>query len=201
MRVVEAGQGSGEAVLDEAPLPTIAPASPATREGSTIDGLTAVRLFSQHGSLAAVSRELGVPIYELKKLSRTEFWQRELAELQRAEAALLNVKLTKLFDQVLTSIEDRVTLGDFIAGPAGQLKRVPLNASTLARVADSVFEKQRLVRDQPTSIISTENKKLALLASRLRALGAKDIDLLETEAPEIPFDQLPGQERIFRGDA
>lgn len=161
--------------------------------GGEIDALKAVRLFAQTGSLALVARELNVPIYELKKLSRTEFWARELGELQRAEAALLNVKLTKLFDTVLEKIENRLTHGDI--GPMGM--RMPMNGMTLARVADSIFEKRQLIRELPTAIVGEDNKKLSLLAQRLRALGAKDIDLLDIDAQEIPFTQLPAQERAF----
>lgn len=203
MRVVDATAMAGEVQEETAVEESSSPDLPETPTFTALpedrrDALTAVRLFAQHGTLAAVSRELNIPIYELKKLSRTDFWQREIAELQRAEAALLNVKLTKIFDQVLGSIEDRVLKGDFVAGPGGNLRRVPLTAATLARIADSVFEKQRLVRDQPTAIIGGDNKKLATLASRLRALGAKDIDLLDEETSQIPFNQLPGQEQIFR---
>ena len=38
--------------------------------------LTAVQLFSQTGNLAAVARELGMSIYELQKLTRTQCWIR-----------------------------------------------------------------------------------------------------------------------------
>lgn len=163
---------------------------------SAIDLLTAVRLFSLTGSLAAVAKELNVPIYALKKLSRTETWGRELADIQNAEAALLNVKMSKILDMSLDMMADRLEHGDFTVS-AGKLVRSPLAATTLARVADCVFDKQRLLRDLPTAIIGGDNKKLAILAQRLRALGAKDIEYLDQEAQEIPRQALPAQERAF----
>jgi hypothetical protein len=170
--------------------------SPEPQDGA-IDALEAVRLFALYGSLARVAADLKVPIYALKKLSRTEFWARELADLQQAQRALQNVKLTEILENSLEALADRVDGGDFIY-VGGMLKRAPLSAATLARVADCVFEKQRLLQELPTSIIGGENKKLALLAQRLRALGAKDIDLLDSEAPSIPQASLPAQERAFQ---
>jgi replicative DNA helicase len=161
-----------------------------------IDALKAVRLFSLTGSLAAVAKELNVPIYALKKLSRTEMWARELADLQQAEAALLNVKMSKILDMSLDMMADRLEHGDFTVS-AGKLVRSPLAATTLARAADCVFDKQRLLRELPTTIIGGENKKLATLAQRLRALGAKDIEYLDQDAEEIPPAALPSQERAF----
>ena len=188
MRVVDHSGGEVSGVLAE-------PAAPI--EEREIDALKAVRLFAQCGSLAQVASELDIPIYPLKKLSRTEFWLRELAELQRAEAALLNVTLTQMLDRTLAEMGDRLDKGDFVY-VGGLLKRTPLSAATLARVADCVFEKQRLIRELPTSIVEVENSKLANLASRLRALGAKDITLLDLPAEPIPPVQLPQQEIAFR---
>ena len=165
--------------------------------GPEIDALEAVRLFALHGSLARVAADLKCPIYALKKLSRTEFWSRELADLQQAQRALTNVKLTEILENSLDALADRVDNGDFMF-VGGQLKRAPLNATTLARVADCVFEKQRLIQELPTSIVGADNKKLATLAQRLRALGAKDIDLLDIDAPAIPTAALPAQERAFQ---
>lgn len=161
-----------------------------------IDVLKAVRLFAESGSLAAVARTLNVPIYALKKLSRTEMWMRELADLQAAEAALLNVKFSQILGLALDQMEDRLTHGDFTVS-AGKLVRSPLAAPTLARIADCVFDKQRLLRDLPTAIVGGDNKKLATLAQHLRALGAKDIAYLDMEPEEIPSRLLPAQERAF----
>src|SRR5574340_173619 len=97
MRVLE-GIAEVEQVVNEAPKPL---------------ELEAVRLFALYGSLARVSRELAVPLYELQKLSRTQWWLEEVALLQRAEAAETNAKLTRLWDMTLDQIEDRLTNGDF----------------------------------------------------------------------------------------
>lgn len=168
---------------------------------NTPDALEAVRLFSLHGSLARVAADLHCSLYELKKLSRTDWWAREYAEIQRAEAAQLNVTLTKILDTTLEKLEDRVTEGDFLFA-GGKLQRVPLSASTLARVVEIVFDKRQLVRQLPTAIVeSGENSKLEQLAQKLRALGAKDPDLLGQSIIDIPAAELPQQERTLRSAA
>jgi 16S rRNA G527 N7-methylase RsmG len=50
----------------------------------------------------------------------------------------------------------------------------------------------------PTAIVEADNKKLEGLARQLRALGAKDVTLLEDEVEEVENVMLPGQERAFR---
>lgn len=184
----------------DTPPGTFTPATTTGGDLAPIPFLEAVRRFAACGSLARVAEELSVPIYELKKLSRTEIWGRELAELQRAEAAQLNVTLTRLFDATLSGLSDRLENGD-IQVIGGITKRVPLSANTLARVAEVVFDKRQLVRQLPTSIIETDNRKLEGLAQRLRALGARDITLLDVDVESIEKAALPSQESALRETA
>lgn len=153
-----------------------APAEPALVEPAAdlvplTPDLEAVRLYALTGSLAKVSRELGVPIYELTKLTKTQWWQDELAALRREESALTNATLTRVFDLTLAQIEDRLAHGDFTLSQGGALRRVPVSASSLARLADMVFDKRQLVRNEPT-VIAGDNDKLSRLADKLRRLGA-----------------------------
>ena len=134
--------------------------------------LEAVRRFALSGSLAQVSRDMGIALYELQKLSRLGWWADELALLRREELALTNATLTRLFDATLGQIEDRLINGDYHL-VSGQMRRVALDAKTLARLADVIFDKRQLVRNQPT-VIEGDNSKLALLAEKLARLGAKN---------------------------
>jgi len=193
MRIVDAAemlQG-----LEETPA-----AAPLVPPEKLSPELEAVRLFAKTGSLAAVSREMNVPIFELKKLSRSDWFQRELAELRRAEAAQLNAELTRLHDSTLAQLKDRLERGDVVFTGTG-LRRVPLSASTLARVADTVFNQRQLVRQQPTAIVEDGNKKLEALARQLRALGAKDPGMIDIEVPGLSREALPQQEVSLRSEA
>lgn len=134
--------------------------------------LEAVRLYAESGSLASVSRSLGIAIYELQKLQRTTWWQAELAALRREESAMKNAKLTRIHDMTLSALEDRLEHGDLVMRGSGFV-RVKLSARDLARVSEAVFKQRQLLLGEPTHIDGA-NKKLEELANKLRALGAKD---------------------------
>lgn len=146
--------------------------------------LQAVRIFVQTGSLAAVSRQLGVPMAELAKFAKTVWWQQEVAALQRDASAQLDAGLTRILDMSLEQLILRLTTGDTVMTKQGP-KVMPLKADTLARIADIVFTKRQLLRNQPTAIAGDTNK-LNILATKLRALGAKDIGYIEdlSDGPE-----------------
>lgn len=151
--------------------------------------LEAVRLYSQTGSLAAVSRQLGVAIYELQKLQRTEWWQAELAALRREEQAIKNARLSRIHQLTLDALEDRVTHGDFVMKGNGFV-RVKMSGKDLARVSEAVFKQRQLLLGEPTSIDGS-NKKLEELSQKLRALGAKDASHLtiDVEARNVPHQE------------
>lgn len=155
----------------------------------------AVRLFSLYGSLARVSRELNIDLYHLQKMARTQWWAEEYSQLQRLESAQKNAALTRVLDITLDKLEDRVQKGDLIY-KGGKLVRQPLTAAVLAKVADVVFDKRQLIRNQPTVILDG-NSKLESLARKLRALGAKDPELMNLPVETIEARELPSQERSF----
>ena len=170
-------------------------------EGREIDALEAVRLFCLTGSLAEVARQLDVPIYALKKLSRTRVWARELAELQRAEAALLNVRLTKMLDTTLEAMEDRLAHGDFNFSGGKMFLHAHHRRHPSPRRGLRFRKATPYTGSAHRHCAYVENRKLATLAQRLRALGAQDITLLDAYAPTIPNTHLPQQENAFRSAA
>jgi hypothetical protein len=131
--------------------------------------LKAVQLFAQTGNLAQVARELEMTIYELQKLTRTQWWMDECALLRREEMALTNVCLTRLLDKTLEALEDRLDNGDKVMTAFG-VQAIPLDAKTLIRLADVVFDKRQLIRNLPT-VIDGDASKLASLAEKLSRLG------------------------------
>lgn len=149
--------------------------------------LRAIRSYLQTGSLASVSRETGISIIELQKWTRTVWWQQELAALKRDANAASEAALTRILDCTLIELLDRVQLGDIRVDGQGKSHRTPIKADTLARIADVVFTKRQLIRNAPTAIAGDTNK-LNTLAAKLRALGAKDITIIDgiTEIDDAP---------------
>jgi hypothetical protein len=173
-----------------------APEDPAPGNALTIDAsnlapisleLEAVRRYAKSGSLAAVSRELGIAIYELQKLQRTQWWQLELAALRRESMALKNAMLEKLHDQTLAQLQDRLEHGDYITTATGRFVRQKLSGKDLARISEAVFKQRQILNGEPTEI--RENKRLETLAEKLRALGKRDpiaaARIIEAEAIDV----------------
>ena len=52
----------------------------------------------------------------------------------------------------------------------GNIRTKPLNAQTLCRIAETVFDKRQLIRGLPTAV-TNEGSKLAELAEKLEQLG------------------------------
>jgi len=152
--------------------------------------LEAVRLYAETGSLAAVSRRLGIAIYQLQKLQRTDWWQAELAALRREVAAVKTAKLEKLHGMALEQLEDRLCHGDFVA-IGSRMVRVKLSGKDLARVSDSIFKQRQLLTGEPTEI--RENKQLEKLAAKLRALGMRDpvaaAQIVEGEVRDVTTEE------------
>lgn len=153
--------------------------------------LEAVRLYAETGSLAAVSRRLGIAIYQLQKLQRTEWWQSELSALRRETLALKNAKLEQLHGMALEQLEDRLQHGDYVA-VGKHMVRVKLTAKDLARVSETVFKQRQLLLGEPTEIRA--NKQLEALRDKLRALGQRDpveaARIIDAEVVDVsPHDQ------------
>lgn len=148
--------------------------------------LEAVRRYAACGSLAKVSRELGIAIYELQKLQRTQWWQTELAALRREQCAIQNARLSRIHDLTLDQLEDRLEHGDLVARGRGFVRQ-KLSGRDLARIADSVFKQRQLLNGEPTEI--RDNGQLEKLARKLAALGGKDPDaarrIVESEAVDV----------------
>lgn len=143
----------------------------------------AMAIFIQEGTLTAVSKRLGIRYYEVQKLSRTLWWNEEVARIRRDIAAGEIAMQTRLVDRCLDLLMDRIEHGDLVATRTG-FKREPLKATDLARIAHTVFTERQLLRNEPTAIAG-ETGRVQVLATKLRALGAKDITILEEgDAPQ-----------------
>ena len=143
----------------------------------------AVRSYLKTGSLAAVSRNLSVPIYELQKLARTQEWMQELKLLRTIEQAVLDSSLTSILDTTLDALKHRLEFGEDVMDKDGNIRTKPLNAQTLCRIAETVFDKRQLIRGLPTAV-TNEGSKLAELAEKLEQLGrAQAARTIEMELP------------------
>jgi hypothetical protein len=190
----------GDRTQQESPFDSAEAQSPTSGEGSSVS-LTAelvatvptddtpiellmCRAYCKCGSLAEVARAFGVSYYEVAKHSRTPWWADEEVRFQKEQASALDASLSSALDSAVSALLDRIEQGEIEGvNKDGSLRRKPMSASVLARVVDTTFRTRQLIRNKPTSIAG-DTEKMGILAQKLRALGAKDVTILN-EAGEV----------------
>jgi len=85
-----------------------------------------------------------------------------LAEVRHEKGEEYDANLTKLIDSAFAEAQDRIDNGDFRVTKDGKLIRVPMGGKELVISGATVYDKQRLHRNQSTSITSNlDTKSLA----------------------------------------
>ena len=82
-----------------------------------------------------------------------------LAEVRHEKGEEYDANLTKLIDSAFSEAQDRIDNGDFRVTKDGKLIRVPMGGKELVISGATVYDKQRLHRNQPTSITSKHDTK------------------------------------------
>jgi len=143
------------------------------------------RAYCKCGSLAEVARAFGVTYYEVAKHSRQPWWADEEVRFKKEQASHLDAALSDALDKSVIALVDRIENGEIDGiNKDGSLRRKPMTASVLARVVDTTFRTRQLIRNQPTSI-QGDTDKMGILAQKLRALGAKDVTILDGQTTEV----------------
>lgn len=146
------------------------------------------RAYCKCGSLSEVARAFNATYYEVAKHSRQPWWADEEVRFKKEQATLLDASLTIALDESVAALIDRIENGEVEGvNKDGSLKRKPMSASVLARVVDTTFRTRQLIRNQPTSIAG-DTDKMGILAQKLRALGAKDVSILNADAEVTDVD-------------
>lgn len=150
------------------PLKTL---DPLTLKGEERN-LAILQHYALCGSIVDTARKFGETAYGLAQLMATPWWQREYAFLRREQMAQENVRLTSLWSKTLDQIEDVLTYGEEVQTKHGDVVRKTLSASALARLAEVLFDKRQIVRNEPTVIVDNNSvSKLDELAQKLARLG------------------------------
>jgi len=75
-----------------------------------------------------------------------------LAEVRHEKGEEYDANLTKLIDSAFAEAQDRIDNGDYRVTKDGKLIRVPMGGKELVISGATVYDKQRLHRNQPTQI-------------------------------------------------
>jgi len=89
-----------------------------------------------------------------------------LAEVRHEKGEEYDANLTKLIDSAFAEAQDRIDNGDFRVTKDGKLIRVPMGGKELVISGATDYDKQRLHRNQPTSITSKHDNRAMLEACK-----------------------------------
>ena len=122
------------------------------------------------GSMSKVAKSTGIPRRTLNDWKKTDWWDEVVATVRHEKGEELDANLTKLIDSAFDQAQDRVDNGDFRVAKDGTLIRVPMGGRDLVIAGATVYDKQRLHRNEPTSISSNSGND-RVLADQLRQLS------------------------------
>ena len=139
------------------------------------------------GNQTKVSEPHRIPLTTVHEWIKSE-WGVELTEEIRSEKGPeLDANFTKLIDSAFEQAQDRVENGDYRVTKDGKLIRVPMGGKELVISGATVYDKQRLHRNQPTSISgSIDNRALAEQCKELsRTMRDHRVVSVQEESEEI----------------
>ena len=122
----------------------------------------------------------GVPTQTIRHWRTMDWFKDLVSELQREDDHEADAKLTKLFNKALDNVVDRLENGDFMFDKeSNSFVRKPLATKDVIKIADTMFDKRRLIRGEPTTISAKQEQvtdRLAKLAEEFaRFVKAKDV--------------------------
>ena len=116
------------------------------------------------GNMKKVAKRVRIPRRTLVDWKQSEWWDELVAEVRHEKGEELDANLTKLIDSSFEQAQDRVENGDYRVTKDGKLIRVPMGGRDLVIAGATVYDKQRLHRNEPTSIKSDSSSSQATLA-------------------------------------
>ena len=125
------------------------------------------------GNMQKVSDSTGIPRKTLSDWKQSEWWEGLVADLRREKGEELDANLTKLIDSAFDQAQDRVDNGDYRVNKEGKLFRVPMGGRDLVIAGATVYDKQRLHRNEPTSI-KGDTQSMAELADVFRKISREN---------------------------
>lgn len=122
------------------------------------------------GACTRVAEVIGIPERTINDWTHTEWWPALIDQARAAKQDEIDAGLQEVLDQGIKQTLDRLKDGDYVY-VQGDLKRKPVSARDAAIVTAVAFDKQRILRNLPTSISSSGGEsKLSAMAERLKKI-------------------------------
>jgi len=140
------------------------------RSYSVMDKQQAALSVMVHGTAEKAAKQLGIPARTIRDWRAEPEWAEHMAAVRSQYDAELEEKLGGVIRQAVDVVEDRLQNGDYVFNK-GELVRKPMNGKDTAIVGAVFFDKQRLIRNQPTTISGNVDERLAKLMDHFTELG------------------------------
>ena len=124
------------------------------------------------GSITKTAEMHNMPKQTVSNWARSEWGVELLGQIGTEKGEELDANFTKLIDSAFEQAQDRVKNGDYRVTKDGKLIRVPMGGKELVISGATVYDKQRLHRNQPTAITG-KSEDMNSLAKEFKALSAK----------------------------
>lgn len=140
------------------------------------------------GNMKIVAERTGIPRTTLSGWKQSDWWVRLLGEVRHEKGEEFDANLTKLIDTAFEQAQDRFEKGDYRVGKDGKLIRVPMSGRDLVIAGATIYDKQRLHRNEPTSI-KDDSKSIDELKKRFERIShenrLKKVNAVDGECEEI----------------
>ena len=151
--------------------------------------MDAVARYMLLGNMRVVSEQVGVTYNQLVEWKRSPWWPEMVETIRRQKKGKTNQSITKIIEQSLDVIEDRLENGDFIMNnKTGEIVRKPVGVREATTIAHQLLQRQQAIEELEAKLSSSEDtvqETLSLLAkefqkwNKTKKNNAEDLPFLE----------------------
>lgn len=139
------------------------------------------------GNLRLVSEQTGVHYNTLVEWKKSEWWPEVVAQLRQEKKSKQNANITKLIEQSLDVMADRLENGDYVLNnKTGQVVRKPVGVKEATTIAHQLLQRQTAIEELENKMARSEDtvqETLSLLAKEFQKWNK----LKNNNAEDIPF--------------
>ena len=150
-----------------------------------------VSRFMLLGNMRLVSEQTGLHYQTLMEWKKSDWWPDLVEQLKRQKKTKQNDGLTKIIEQSMDILQDRLENGDFVHDQkTGQVIRKPVGARDAAAIAASMMQRQEIIEtmiDKANGTGETQDEVLSKLAQEFHrwTTKTKNQDVIDVELKEI----------------
>jgi len=124
------------------------------------------------GNMRLVAEQTNISYSTLMSWKNTDWWPEMVSQLKRQKQTKTNDNITKLIEQSLDVMQDRLDNGDFVFDQkTGQVVRKPVSIRDATQIATNLLQRQQVQEEleQKLSVkTSTVAETLSLIAQELK---------------------------------